>query len=224
MIRGGLTLPDAGTNGQRWDHVPVELLGCFDRELVSIPGAVLVAAQCYAGHEAIVDGSVRLTFEDVESAMLEAVRAMMALGVGPGTRVGLWAPTSARWIVAALGILGAGGVLVPINTRIKGEEAAYLLRRSGAAALLVAPDFLGLNLLGQLRAADPDNPTLARAVTISGAEAAAQCWSDFMAAGGAVSASRAAANIVAIRPEQLSDIMFTSGTTGHPKGVMLTHG
>ena len=59
----------------------------------------------------------------------------MAAGLQPGDRVGVWAPNIAEWVIAALGAIGAGGVLVPLNTRFKGAEAAFVLGRSGARFL-----------------------------------------------------------------------------------------
>ena len=65
----------------------------------------------------------------------DAARALLASGIERGDRVAVWAPNSLEWIVAALGVTTAGGVLVPVNTRFKGAEAAYVLARSGARVL-----------------------------------------------------------------------------------------
>jgi acyl-CoA synthetase (AMP-forming)/AMP-acid ligase II len=100
--------------------------------------------------------------------MVDSVRGMIAIGVRQGMRVGLWAPNSVRWIVAALGVLGAGGVLVPLNTRFKGREAAYVLRKSEANVLVTVTDFLDNDYLGMLRAADANLAALNRVIVISG--------------------------------------------------------
>jgi acyl-CoA synthetase (AMP-forming)/AMP-acid ligase II len=208
----------------QWAHVPDELRIRYDQEFVSIPNAARIAAGRYPDDEALVDGDLRLTFAELETAMLDSVRAMIALGIRPGMRVGLWAPNSARWVLAALGVHGAGGILVPINTRFKGEEAAFVLNRSAAAALVAVTDFLDNDYLGMIRAAAPDTEALQRAVVASGdTTGSALSWDEFIAAGQSVSLEEAHAAIDAVTPETLSDLMFTSGTTGQPKGVMLTH-
>ena len=72
----------------------------------------------------------------------DAARALLASGIERGDRVAVWAPNSLEWIVAALGVTTAGGVLVPVNTRFRGAEAAYVLARSGARVLFTVRGFL----------------------------------------------------------------------------------
>ncbi|MEV5561027.1 AMP-binding protein [Nonomuraea wenchangensis] len=214
-----------GTGEDLWDYIPDHLRRRFDLEFSSIPNAVRIAARRQPDDEAIVDGALRMTFADLEKAMIDAVRATRAMGIEPGDRVGLWAPNCWQWIIAALGVQGAGGILVPVNTRFKGAEAAFVLRKSGAKALFVVNDFLDTDYHGMLRAADPDLPALQRVIAVSGKAGAGQiAWDDWMAGGSAVTPEDAQASIDAVTPDTISDIMFTSGTTGHPKGVMLTHG
>ncbi|HZQ58139.1 MAG TPA: AMP-binding protein [Acidimicrobiales bacterium] len=193
-----------------------------DLEFRSIPRMALVNADRFGSQPAILDGATTLTFRDVATEMVRVARSLLASGVERGDRVALWAPNSAEWVTAALGILATGARLVPVNTRFKGIEAAYVLRTTSARALLCAKGFLGFDYPAMLRDADPDLPALAD-VTFVGAGADAE-WQAFLARGSAVAETTVLERIESIQPEDGSDIMFTSGTTGHPKGVMLRHG
>ena len=196
----------------------------YDQQFLSIPNVIRVAASRFGGAPALVDGAYRWNFRDLEQRMLEAVKATLALGIKPGDRVGLCAPNSAEWIVAALGILGAGGVIVPLNTRFKAPELSYILRKCGASAVF-ASTFLGNDYIAELRARDPELAALRCTVSILGGQGAADLgWPEFLDAGRDVTVEAAHAAVDRLTPEDLSDVVFTSGTTGHPKGVMLTHG
>ena len=109
----------------------------------TIPEMVCSAADRFGDAEAIVDGPLRLTFAETVERIRCAAGAFAELGIGKGERVAIWAPNSAEWIIAAFGLLTAGGVLVPVNTRFKAEEAGDIITRSGAKAVLVQKGFLG---------------------------------------------------------------------------------
>ena len=200
------------------------------RNLRSIPALAQWAAARYGDAEAVVDGATRLTFDDLAARALVATRATMALGIEPGDRVAIWAPNRWEWIVAALGVLGAGAWLVPVNTRFKGDEAAYVLEQADVAALFTVDGFLGADYVGMLRASAPQLRCLDRVVMIDGTPLdgtpcdGAVAFDDFLATAGAVTDVEARARIDAIGPGDVADVIFTSGTTGRPKGVMLEHG
>ncbi|MFI5798058.1 FadD3 family acyl-CoA ligase [Streptomyces sp. NPDC051677] len=194
-----------------------------DEEFRSVPNVVRIAARRFGDATALVAGEVRLSFRDLESLMLRSVRSALTLGIGPGDRVGLCAPNSAEWIVAALGIQGAGGIVVPLNTRFKAREISYILRKSGAKALFAAASFLGTDYIGDLQEADPGLPSLRTTVSLLGPRGSAGLsWDEFLAAGDRSADAHAA--IDRLTPDDVCDVMFTSGTTGRPKGVILTHG
>jgi HIP---CoA ligase len=185
---------------------------------LTFPAVLRHAAEQEPEAEAVVAGQRRLTFGELRRRVLGASRAALAVGVRPGDRVAVWAPNSDRWIVAALGVVSVGAVLVPVNTRFKGEEAHDVLSRTGASLLFVDDSFLGADRLGLL-ADQPDLPELRATVRLDDdAE-----WEAFLRGGDAVPAEEAESAAEAVRPDDVSDIIFTSGTTGRPKGVMVTH-
>jgi acyl-CoA synthetase (AMP-forming)/AMP-acid ligase II len=130
----------------------------------------------------------------------------MAHGIERGDRVSIWAPNSWQWIVAALGVLTAGGVLVPINTRFKQNEATYIIEKAGVKLVFTTSDFLGVDYTKLV-----DN-----GIDLSN-------WSSFTDRADEISMAELEQRVQSVVPSDLSDIMFTSGTTGKPKGVMTTH-
>jgi acyl-CoA synthetase (AMP-forming)/AMP-acid ligase II len=191
----------------------------------SIPAVALATCDRLGECEAIVDGAVRWTFDDLGDRVRRAGAAMIAHGVGPGDRVAIWAPNSRYWVVAALGLQAAGATLVPINTRFKGPEAAPLLARTGAKILCTVTDFLDIDPVAMLATSGVGLPSLEHIVILDGGvPAGTTAWGDFVAAGSAVDDAVVDERVASIGPDALSDIMFTSGTTGTPKGVMMAHG
>ncbi|WP_082105649.1 FadD3 family acyl-CoA ligase [Mycobacterium sp. UM_Kg27] len=163
----------------------------------TIPEMVLSVGDRFGDAEAIADGPVRLSFAELADRVLCAAGAFAAAGVAKGDRVAIWAPNSGDWIIAAFGLLTAGGVLVPVNTRFKPKEAEDIIRRSGAKLVLVEKGFLGLDF-----SAPPGVPVI-------------DLGSDFLSSGSPLQRS--------VEGGDIADIIFTSGTTGRPKGVMMTH-
>ncbi|HVV35925.1 MAG TPA: AMP-binding protein [Acidimicrobiales bacterium] len=143
---------------------------------------------------AVVDGDVTLTYGELRNAARR-----VGATFGGGERVAIWAPNCWQWIVAVLGIWEAGATLVPINTRFKGAEAEVILQRSGASTLLTVRDFLGVDYASMV-----DAPGL-RVIDLDGLPEAEPVD-------------------VKVTDDDVSDILFTSGTTGVPKGVVMTHG
>jgi acyl-CoA synthetase (AMP-forming)/AMP-acid ligase II len=183
------------------------------------------AAQRFGDAEAVVDDTRRVGFTALSTLIDRAARALLASGIERGDRIAVWAPNSLEWIVAALGVTTAGGVLVPVNTRFKGTEAAFVLSRSGARALFTVRGFLDTDYPALLAEAGVPLPELEHTILLSGeADAASVGWDDFLARGDAVSDVDLDARLASIGPDDPSDVVFTSGTTGSPKGVVMTHG
>ncbi|MCT7353246.1 FadD3 family acyl-CoA ligase [Streptomyces sp. 15-116A] len=195
----------------------------------TIPELVRSAAERYADTEAVVDGRTRVSYAELAARVDRATAACMANGVRVGDRVAIWAPNTLDWIVAALGAVSAGAVLVPLNTRFKGGEAADVLRRSGARLLFVTGAFLGTSYVASLRRAlaeteGPGLPALDRVVVLSDdAPADFLTWKDFLASGEGVGEEEVRTRAAVLNGSHASDLIYTSGTTGRPKGVVTTH-
>ncbi len=195
-----------------------------DLELGTIARLVRIAAERHGTRDAIVDGDTTLSFVELAARVRRAAGALIHAGVAPGDRVAIWGANSWQWEVAALGVHSVGAVVVPINTRFKGPEAAYVLAKSGARLLFTECDFLGADLHASLRAADASLPRLGRVVTLRGpARGDVLEWSTFIEEGARVPDEEAQGRAEAVGPHDLGDVIFTSGTTGHPKGALATH-
>lgn len=197
---------------------------------LTIPGALDLVARLHPDREAVVDGEVRLTWAQLRDQVQAAVKSLIALGTRPGDRIAVWAPNSHRWVVAALAATSAGAVLVPVNTRYKGAEARWLLERSGARLLFVENGFLGNDYLSMLSTGDGGEAelppaALERVVTFDATASAGNLpWEEFLRHGAYLPDGEATARTAAVSPDDPSDLLFTSGTTGRPKGALTTHG
>jgi acyl-CoA synthetase (AMP-forming)/AMP-acid ligase II len=190
----------------------------------TVPQLLSRAEREFGATEALVDGDVRWTFLQLAAEVSRCAAAMIASGVTPGDRVAVWAGNGHRFVVGALGAVSAGAVLVPVSTRFKGDEASWILARSGTRMLLVDNGFLGNDYLGMLRAAgglpgELDIVTLG----ITG-DPEAHSFDEFLLRGNVVAAGLVTARGDAVSPADVSDMFFTSGTTGRPKGAMTAHG
>ena len=183
------------------------------------------AAERFGDREAVADEGVRLSFDQLYHEARQAARGFLAGGVSHGDRIAIWAPNIHEWVVTLLGAHMAGAVVVPINTRFKGEEAGYILDTSGASMLFTVTGFLDTDYVQLLRAAKRDRSRLHDIVVLRGdAPEGSIAWSDFCARGLDATEADVDRQMASVKPDNLSDILFTSGTTGRPKGVMCTHG
>jgi acyl-CoA synthetase (AMP-forming)/AMP-acid ligase II len=172
----------------------------FEERWRTIPELVSSAADRFGDAEAVVDGPLRLTYVELADRIRCASGAFAEFGVGKGDRIAVWAPNSAEWIIAAFGLMTAGAVLVPVNTRFKADEAADVVARSGAKAVMVQKGFLGEDF--SVAQVGLDVPTI-------------DLKSDFLASGSPYER--------VVDGTDVSDVIYTSGTTGRPKGAMMNH-
>ena len=189
----------------------------------TVPQAFAAAVREHAERiAAIGEDGQELTFTQLDQLRLQAARALIALGVQPGDRVAIWAQNCVEWMIASLATHSAGAVVVPVNTRMRGEEAAYVLEKSDARVLFCAGHFLGNHYPTMLAPHRPD--CIRHVVVLRDGESADLSWSAFLARAEQVPASTVKERADACRPNDRMDIMFTSGTTGQPKGVVTNHG
>lgn len=164
---------------------------------------------------AIEDGDWRLSYGELADVVKQMAGVMRSMGLGHGDKFGIWAPNCAEWIITCLAGQALGAVMVTLNTRYKGAEAADILWRSHCKLLFTVKGFLGHDYPAMLEG--EDLPDLQEVVVIR-EEAGRGAFDAFL--------SRSGEQIedVAVSEEDISDIIFTSGTTGAPKGAMTTHG
>ncbi|MEN4477213.1 3-((3aS,4S,7aS)-7a-methyl-1,5-dioxo-octahydro-1H-inden-4-yl)propanoate--CoA ligase FadD3 [Mycolicibacterium cosmeticum] len=187
----------------------------------TVPAVLDRVAGQLPDHDAVVTDQRSLTYRQLRDEVRLAAAAMIEHGVQPGDRVAIWSPNTWHWVVAALATHYAGAVVVPLNTRYTASEAADILARTQAPLLFAAGRFLGADRTAQLvRAA---LPALRHIIRIP-IDADDGTWHEFVAHGDTEEALAAVdARAAAVGPDDVSDILFTSGTTGRSKGVRCAH-
>ncbi|MHA3019153.1 3-((3aS,4S,7aS)-7a-methyl-1,5-dioxo-octahydro-1H-inden-4-yl)propanoate--CoA ligase FadD3 [Mycobacterium sp. BMJ-28] len=192
----------------------------------TVPAVLDRIAVQLSEHDALVTGHIagtagedkRLTYGQLRDEVRRAAAAMIDLGVAAGDCVAIWSPNTWHWVVAALATHYAGAIVVPLNTRYTASEAADILARTEAPLLIAAGRFLGADRTTQL---DRDALPALRHIVRIPIDEDDGTWDEFVARGTDLTAVDARA--AAVSPDDVSDILFTSGTTGRSKGVRCAH-
>lgn len=181
----------------------------------TIPHVAEQAARDWPDAPALIEAGECWSYAELWDRARAAASAFLTVGIGTGDRVGIWAPNSREWIVIAIAAQAAGATIVPLNTRLKGREAGDILRRTATRMLFTVEVFLGTDYPALLQG--EDLPALEETLVIG------RDFDGFVARGKGSADPAVDAALAALTPEHVSDIMFTSGTTGKPKGAITTH-
>ena len=192
------------------------------------------AARRWGAREALAFQGRRWSFDELSAGLDRLARGLIGLGVTPGEKVALWMVNRPEFIEAMFAVLKIGAVLVPINTRFRTDDVAYVLGQSDATTLVIAERSGPIDYLAMVRelvpslaggaAREPRFPHLRRVISVGDRpRAETLSWRGVQAAGDGIGADALAARAEAIDPDGIAFFFYTSGTTGFPKGAMHDH-
>jgi len=183
---------------------------------LTIPALIKYQAENLGSKSALISDHETLSFLELNNLSTNIATHLIDLNVLPGDRVAIWAPNMNEWVLAAIAIHKVGGVLVPINTRMKGKEAAYILNNSESKILFSVKAFLGTDYFQLLE--NEDLPYLKHQISLDETKETNSKISFATLKDKAMDVQ-----LPQVIETDMADIIFTSGTTGKPKGVISSH-
>ena len=182
----------------------------------TIPALIKHQAENFGSKPALIYDHETISFLELDKLSTNIATHLIDLNILPGDRAAIWAPNMNEWVLAAIAIHKVGGVLVPINTRMKGREAAYILNNSESKILFSLNTFLGTDYFKLLE--NEDLPYLKYQISFDEIEA-----TDFEIPFSTLKENTLDVQLPEVIETDMADIIFTSGTTGKPKGVISSH-
>jgi len=175
--------------------------------------------QQFAEREALISvhQGYRATYAQLWQQVEEVAKALLASGVQQGERVALWAPNCYEWVLVQYATARIGAILVNINPAYRTSELAYVLQQSGASVLVSAVAFKGSNYRAMIDEARPACAQLRETIYL------AEDWPQFLTKAQHISDAALHKATERIQFDEPVNIQYTSGTTGFPKGVTLSH-
>jgi acyl-CoA synthetase (AMP-forming)/AMP-acid ligase II len=187
----------------------------------TVPAALDRFVDQFPDQAALITDDRSFTATELRDEVHRAAAALIALGVEHGDRVAVWSPNTWHWVIACLAIHHAGAAMVPLNTRYTASEASDILARTQAPVLFGMGQFLGNDRVADLdRDALPALRHIVR-IPIDANDPVQGTWDEFIARG--TDRDAVLARAAAVTPDDVSDVLFTSGTTGRSKGVLCAH-
>jgi fatty-acyl-CoA synthase len=182
-----------------------------------------IAAE-FGGNEALVSvfEDRRLTYAQFLDEVNCCARALMALGVEKGDRVGIWSTNCAKWVIVQFATAKVGAILVNINPAYRLHELEFALRQNECQWLIIGEGFRDADYAAMVADVEATLPALHRVVSLV-PKAGLLAWDDFLRGAEEIEAAALAERQGSLDFDDVINIQCTSGTTGFPKGAMLTH-